>query len=106
MDRLNLLARVDATSLEAAVRGASQAREADRAIEELQDKVVKGTAEQVDYYRLSILNSVSRKGWQQWKSFATEFGLTPASRGKFALGIGGSSGPAIVIDPLEAALCG
>lgn len=106
LDQLNILAKIDATALEAACRGAAQALAADRGMEKLQAKINRGRGEQEDFYRLSILNSVSKKGWQQWKSFCTEFGLTPASRGKLAASDSGISTPVKKLDALEAKLCG
>jgi P27 family predicted phage terminase small subunit len=106
LDKLNILARIDSTALEGACRGAAQAISADRAIEKLQTTINRGKAEQEHYYRLSIMNSVSKKGWQQWKSFCTEFGLTPASRGKLAAGDNGIALPMKKMDSLETALCG
>lgn len=107
LDRLNLLAIVDSTSLEAAVRGASQGIVADRAVDKAQAKIASGKAEQHDYYQLSILMAASRKAWTQWKSFATEFGLTPAARSRLQFSPGGSTSVAESrMDPLERALCG
>lgn len=107
LDRLDLLTIVDGTSLEAACRGADAAKLADAEVSKLLAVVGKGEGNQETYYRLSMLNSVSKKGWQQWKSFATEFGLTPASRVRLST----APDPRPVgrprrVDPLEAALCG
>jgi len=102
LDRLGLLTCVDGTSLEAAVRGADQGRWADVQVQRIKKLIAKGEAEQKDYYQLSILNSVSKKGWQQWKTFATEFGLSgPGSRSKIQL-----PEAARKVDPIEAKLCG
>lgn len=80
LDRLNLLTIADHGAFEAAVLGADTARVADQKVRKLLAKINRDKAEQEDYYRLSIMNSVSKKGWQQYKAFCTEFGMTPASR--------------------------
>lgn len=106
LDRLNLLSVADHGALTAAVRGADQANTADVAVGELLALVRSGKAEQQDYYRLSIMNSVSKKSWQQWKSFCTEFGLTPASRSRISVESAAPAGAtrAAKVDPIEAAL--
>jgi P27 family predicted phage terminase small subunit len=108
LDRLNLLTLVDHGALQAAIVGADQANVADRRINGLLRKINSGKAEQHDYYQLSIMNSASKKGWQQFKSFATEFGLTPASRSRLTVEPDGASTPAPKsrkMDPVEEALC-
>lgn len=82
LDRDGLLATVDEGVLESGFRGRDQALAADRAIAKLQRLIGSGKADQQDYYKLSILNAVSKKGHQQFKAMATEFGGTPAARGK------------------------
>jgi P27 family predicted phage terminase small subunit len=108
LDRLDLMTIVDHGAFEAAVIGADTAHEADRRIRLLVAKINKGKGEQEDFYRLSIMNSVSKKGWQQFKSFATEFGMTPASRTRLAVEDAGKApgptGPKM--DPIERVLCG
>lgn len=79
LDRLGLLTKVDGTSLVAACNGAGQGEWADAQMEKLQ------SAKRVNTYRIMMLNAVSKKGWQQWRAFCTEFGLTPASRSKLAV---------------------
>lgn len=109
LDRLNLLTVVDHAALSAAVVGADQAHALDASINGLTKRIRSGKAEQQDYYRLSILSSASKKGWQQFAKFATEFGLTPASRSRIAVDPTGGPGPvkqtATKLDPVEQALC-
>jgi P27 family predicted phage terminase small subunit len=109
LDRLGLVTMVDEAAIEAACRGVATARSADLAIDrimaEINRKVAEcGTAPQADLYNLAMLNAVSKKGWQQYKSFATEFGLTPASRTKLVVP-GGKSGVSRQLDAVEKA-CG
>jgi P27 family predicted phage terminase small subunit len=85
LDRLGLLAKIDGTSLKAACMGAAQAEWADSESAKLQAVISTGTAEQNDFYRLGILNAISKKGWQQWGNFSARFGLDPASRGKLTV---------------------
>lgn len=112
LDRLSLLTIVDHAAFEAAIRGADQAHGADQRIRLLLEKINRGKGEQEDYYRLSIMNSVSKKGWQQYKAFCTEFGMTPASRTRLATDpmipatTSSSSRSKSKMDPIEAALCG
>lgn len=110
LDRLNLLTIVDGGAFEAAIIGADTAHESDRRIRLLLQKINRGKGEQEDYYRLSIMNSVSKKGWQQFKSFAVEFGMTPASRTRLTAAdpapvAAHSPGKPKIADPVEAALC-
>jgi P27 family predicted phage terminase small subunit len=109
LDRLNLLTVVDVTALEAACRAVAQARAADREIEKVQRKLASGKAAKEAYYHLSILNATSKKAWQQYKAFATEFGLTPASRTRLAAGDTGNSPTTPMsakrLDPIEQAFC-
>jgi P27 family predicted phage terminase small subunit len=103
LDRLGILTQIDGLVLEGACRGAAEARWADTQRAALQNKIDAGEEEitQQVVYRLAILNALSKKGWQQWKSFGVEMGLTPASRSKL------SAGPADKgLDAIEAALCG
>jgi P27 family predicted phage terminase small subunit len=85
LDRLNLLTLVDSTALEGAVRAYAQAISADILIEKIQQKVSGPDAAHNDFYQLSIMMSASKKAWTQWKSFCTEFGLTPAARGRLSV---------------------
>lgn len=109
LDRLGLLTVVDHAALCGAVVGADQAHSADATINALQKRIRSGKANQEHYYRLSIMNSVSKKGWQQYAKFGTEFGLTPASRSRLAAADGAGSLPAPTaptkLDPIEQALC-
>jgi P27 family predicted phage terminase small subunit len=82
LDRDGLLATVDEGALEAGFRGRDQALAADARIAKLQKTIRSGKAEQQDYYQLSILNAVSKKGWQQFKAMASEFGGSPAARSR------------------------
>jgi P27 family predicted phage terminase small subunit len=103
LDRLGILTQIDGLSLEAACRGAAEGRWADGQREALQRQVDTGE-EKVDQslvFRITMLNSLSKKGWQQWKSFGVEMGLTPASRSKLCVKPSEKA-----MDPLEAALCG
>lgn len=102
LDRLNLLTIVDHAALEAAIIGADQAHQADESMRDLLGKINSGKAGQEDYYRLSIMNSVSKKGWTQFKAFCTEFGMTPASRTRLTADPGSTR----KMDPIEQALCG
>ena len=96
LDRLNLITMVDGSALEAACVAYAHAIMADRAIERLQDRIYHGGKDvNINYNRLSLQNAVSKKAWQQFKSFCTEFGLTPASRSRLAVGDTG-----MVIDPI------
>ena len=113
LDRLNLLTVVDAMALEGVCVAYAHAIAADREIERLQREIKSGTDEKrvkklsaeelvveyrtinINYNRLSLQNAVSKKAWQQVKSFCTEFGLTPASRSRLAVGDTG-----MVIDPI------
>lgn len=109
LDRLNLLTVVDHGALEAAILGADQGHESDRRVRLLLAKINRGRGEQEDYYRLSIMNSVSKKGWQQFKAFAVEFGLTPASRTRLTAepaGVAPAATKGRKMDAIEAALCG
>ncbi len=101
LDRLGLISSVDGSSMEAAIRGYEQGVWADAQITKLQAEISAGDNSQPTMYRLSVLMSASKKGWQQWKVFSTEFGLAgPGSRSKLSV----NSGPKI--DPIESALCG
>lgn len=102
LDRMNLITVVDHGALVAAVTGADQAYQADVQIRELMQLTGSGKAEHEDYSRLSVMNGVSKKAWTQWKSFCTEFGLTPASRTRLTTA-GATNGKAYV-DPIEEAL--
>ena len=82
LDRDGLLATVDAGALESGFRGRDAALQADREIEKVWRTIRKDGGCQQDYYKLSILNAVSKKGHQQFRSMATEFGGTPAARGR------------------------
>lgn len=111
LDRLNLLTIADHGAFEAAVLGADTAREADQKIRKLLKKINRDKAEQEDYYRLSIMNSVSKKGWQQYKAFCTEFGMTPASRTRLSTDPTPATSTVRTpagqkIDPLEQAVLG
>lgn len=81
LDRLGLLTKIDGTSLVAACNGAAQGEWADEQMEKLQGEMDSGKE---DTYRMMMLSAVSKKGWQQWRAFATEYGLTAASRSKLA----------------------
>lgn len=106
LDRMNLVTVVDRGALVAAIAGADQAYVADAQLRKLMALVAEDKAGQETFYRISMLNSVSKKGWQQYKAFATEFGLTPASRTRLTVEPGtkvkGSRAP---VDDIEAALC-
>ena len=113
LDRLNLLTVVDALALEGVCVAYAHAIAADREIERLQREIKSATDEKrvkklsaeelvveyrtinINYNRLSLQNAVSKKAWQQVKSFCGEFGLTPASRSRLAVGDTG-----MVIDPI------
>jgi P27 family predicted phage terminase small subunit len=103
LDALNLVTVVDGYALEGAVVALDHARTADRAVERIQEEI--GNLERSGagsqglqhlYYRLSMQNAASKKGWQQYKGFCVEFGLTPASRTRLAVGDTG-----VVIDAAE-----
>jgi len=100
LDRLGLLSVIDGTSLEAACRGAAQSLWADAESEKLQALISSGAGEQNDYYRLGILNAISKKGWMQWGNFSARYGLDPASRSKLSVD------PAKQQDPLASAIFG
>jgi len=85
LEALGLLTLVDGGALEGACRAIAQGRAADKAIEKLQKRIGSGRSEEHDFYRLSILNAVSRKAWGQYRAFCIEFGLTPASRTRLAV---------------------
>ena len=96
LDRLNLITAVDGTALEGFCTAYAHALLADRQIERLQYRIAHGGKDvNINYNRLSLQNAVSKKAWQQVKSFCTEFGLTPASRSRLAVGDTG-----MVIDPI------
>lgn len=109
LDRLNLLTIIDTGALEAACRGYAQGVLADRQVDKLQALMNSGKASRDSYYHLSITNAVSRKAWQQWKSFCTEFGLTPASRARLSTDVTPSPGTrphtGKKMDDIEAVLC-
>jgi P27 family predicted phage terminase small subunit len=110
LDRLNLLTVVDHGALSSAIVGADQAHAADGTINGLLRKIRSGKAKQEDFYRLSIMNNVSKKGWNQFKAFATEFGLTPASRSRLTVAealppMASGKNSQHISDPVEAALC-
>jgi P27 family predicted phage terminase small subunit len=110
LDRLSLLTVIDHAAMHAAIIGADNAHSADQMIRILLTKINNGKGEQEDFYRLSIVNSVSKKGWQQFKAFAVEFGMTPASRTRLST----DQAPAVAartpsgkkMDPIEQAVCG
>ena len=113
LDRLNLLTVVDAMALEGVCVAYAHAIAADREIERLQREIKSLTGSDrpedaspeeiadeyrhtnINYNRLSLQNAVSKKAWQQVKGFCTEFGLTPASRSRLAVGDTG-----MVLDPI------
>lgn len=82
LDRDGLLATVDEGALESGFRGRDQAVQADKAVARFQKLIASGKAEQQDYYKLSIMNAVSKKCWQQYKAMAQEFGGSPAARAR------------------------
>lgn len=94
LDRFGLIAQVDSFALEGACVAYAHARWADRRIADAQRQLanpeLKGKKRSSLLYLLSIQNAASRKAWQQFKSFCTEFGLTPASRSKLAVGLTGT----------------
>lgn len=108
LDRLNLLGNIDVYALELCCRGYAQFLQADRAALKIQKRINAGKAEQNDFYKLSILSSVRNKGHQQFKAYATEFGLTAAARSRLTVeaaapiqkATGGQK-----LSPMEAALC-
>lgn len=96
LDRLGLLTVVDGAALEAICTAYARAVKADRVIEE---KGLTFAINGMEYQRPEI--AISSNAWKQVRSFCTEFGLTPASRGKLAVGDTDKH-----IDALESALCG
>ena len=109
LDALGLLTVVDRGAFEAAIIGADQGHEADRAVRKFTAKVNSGKASREDFYHLSVMNNVSKKGWNQYKAFCVEFGCTPASRTRLtadpAAPVASRSGQQKIADPIEAALC-
>jgi P27 family predicted phage terminase small subunit len=91
LDRLGLISQVDGAALQGACIAYAHARWADRRIEECQRRLAgkKRGPKKGALLGLSIQNAASRKAWQQFRSFATEFGLTPASRSRLAVGATG-----------------
>jgi len=109
LDRLDLLTVVDATSLRGACMGAATAQAADTEIAAIQKRMAAKKAATDDYQKLAMLNNIAKRGWQQWKSFATEFGLTPASRSRInveALSPSAKTAKTKRSSPIEDALCG
>ena len=82
LDRDGLLATVDEGALESGFRGRDAAIAADKAITKIQKLISSGKSERGDMYDLSILNAVSKKGWQQFRSMYQEFGGSPAARSR------------------------
>lgn len=104
-----LLTAIDNGALEATCRAYGQAVKADLEIDKLQRLISSGKSTKDDVYRLSIINAVSKKSWQQYGKFSLELGGSPASRVR--LQGAGEDGPATSaskskISKLEAALCG
>jgi P27 family predicted phage terminase small subunit len=91
LDRLQLLSLVDGPALAGACVAYAQARWADRRIHDYQRALAgkKKGPKKGALLGLSIQNAVSKKAWTQFKSFCTEFGLTPASRSRLAVGLTG-----------------
>lgn len=106
LDRLNMLTTVDAGALEAAILGADQAHTADRAVRKFIARVNSGKASREDFYHLSVMNNVSKKGWNQYKGFCTEFGLTPASRSRLSTDSAPAKTSARAVDSIERVVCG
>lgn len=85
LDRMNVIATVDHGAMEAAIRGGDAAIRADKQIAKFQAKIEAEQETREDWYHLSVANNVSKKGWTQFRGFATEFGLTPASRSRITV---------------------
>jgi P27 family predicted phage terminase small subunit len=92
LDRLNLITQVDAGALEGVCVAYARAVEADKALAE------KGMTIEVRQWdkkaeEFVVINetqrpevNISHNCWRRYKEFCTEFGLTPASRGKLSIG--------------------
>jgi P27 family predicted phage terminase small subunit len=105
LDRLGLLTLPDGVAMQAAIRAADTANAADKTLNTLLRRCSSGKAADKDWYHLSMANNVSKKGWNQFKAFAVEFGMTPASRSRLTVETPakGSARPA---DSVERVLCG
>ena len=101
LDRLNLLTLIDAGSLVGLCMAYEQGMTADRILKGIYERMTAGETQRNDLWELSVLNAASKKSWNQYKAFCTEFGLTPASRSKLS-----APSPELHQDPLERALCG
>jgi P27 family predicted phage terminase small subunit len=108
LDRLNLLTMVDTAALEAACRSVAQARAADKELDRVQAEIAraKGTAGLDVYRKMSAANQASKKAWNQYKAFCTEFGLTPASRSRLTSEPIATSSGGSKVDSIERVLCG
>jgi P27 family predicted phage terminase small subunit len=101
LDRLNLLTLVDAGSLTAMCLAWEQGLLADALLKGVYDHLTAGIAGRDELWQLSVLTAASKKAWQQYKGFCSEFGLTPASRCRLQTPTGDAKH-----DPIEEALCG
>lgn len=99
LDALGLMTKVDGAALEGCCMAYDRAVEADKVIARkgLIFDVVKDGVVVMSYQRPEI--AISQNAWKQYRAFCSDFGLTPASRGKLAL-----PAPEASADPLEAAL--
>jgi len=96
LDALNLLAKLDSTILEGICVAYARAVEADTILS--RDGLTFQSGDNYRQQRPEV--AISHNCWRRVKEFATEYGMTPASRGKL------SSGSPNEEDDLEAMLAG
>lgn len=99
LDRLNMLQRVDASALEAACIAYAEAVAADAQIAKtgLTYTVSDVAGNEIPRKRPEV--EIRNTAWMRYKAFATEFGLTPASRSR--LGTGKSDKPTTLSELLD-----